>query len=186
MSRSVLIVLGSMLLMACSPSEPENAAPSTPAVSAAELTRAMLEGMGGVEALQAVQTLVQQGGGTRRHFGQIPATGAADPAGVLSALTETIDLANGRAAFDNMVQIGATPQQRAALVARYGLDQPLLVQYAVWLRNVFSGDMGDAIVMRQPVTDLIAENLPHSLRLGGLAFVFSTVVGIATGALAAV
>lgn len=88
--------------------------------------------------------------------------------------------------IDNLVQIGATPQQRAVLVARYGLDQPLLVQYVVWLRNVFSGDMGDAIVMRQPVVDLIAENLPHSLRLGGLAFIFSTVAGIATGALAAV
>ncbi len=88
--------------------------------------------------------------------------------------------------IDNMVQIGASPQQRAILVARYGLDQPLLVQYGVWLRNMFGGDMGDAIVMRQPVIDLIAENLPHSLRLGGLAFLFSTIVGITTGALAAI
>lgn len=88
--------------------------------------------------------------------------------------------------IDNMVQIGASPQQRAILVARYGLDQPLLVQYGVWLRNMLGGDMGDAIVMRQPVIDLIAENLPHSLRLGGLAFLFSTIVGITTGALAAI
>jgi ABC-type dipeptide/oligopeptide/nickel transport system permease component len=88
--------------------------------------------------------------------------------------------------IDNMVQIGASPEQRAILVARYGLDQPLLVQYGVWLRNMLGGDMGDAIVMRQPVLDLIAENLPHSLRLGGLAFLFSTVVGITTGALAAI
>ena len=88
--------------------------------------------------------------------------------------------------IDNMVQIGASPQQRAILVARYGLDQPLIVQYGVWLRNMLGGDMGDAIVMRQPVVNLIAENLPHSLRLGGLAFLFSTVVGITTGALAAV
>ena len=88
--------------------------------------------------------------------------------------------------IDNMVQIGASPQQRAILVARYGLDQPLLVQYGVWLRNMLGGDLGDAIVMRQPVIDLIAENLPHSLRLGGLAFLFSTIVGITTGALAAI
>lgn len=88
--------------------------------------------------------------------------------------------------IDNMVQIGASPEQRAILVARYGLDQPLLVQYGVWLRNMLGGDMGDAIVMRQPVADLIAENLPHSLRLGGLAFLFSTVVGITTGAMAAI
>ena len=88
--------------------------------------------------------------------------------------------------IDNMVQIGASPQQRAILIARYGLDQPLLVQYGVWLRNMLAGDMGDAIVMRQPVIDLIADNLPHSLRLGGLAFLFSTIVGITTGALAAI
>jgi ABC-type dipeptide/oligopeptide/nickel transport system permease component len=87
--------------------------------------------------------------------------------------------------IDNMVQIGSSPEQKAALVARYGLDQPLLAQYGVWLRNLFSGDLGDAMILRRPVFELIAENLPHSLRLGGLAFLFSTVVGIATGALAA-
>jgi ABC-type dipeptide/oligopeptide/nickel transport system permease component len=37
--------------------------------------------------------------------------------------------------IDNLVQIGSSPEQKAALVARYGLDQPLLVQYGVWLRN---------------------------------------------------
>lgn len=88
--------------------------------------------------------------------------------------------------IDNMVQIGSSPEQKAALVARYGLDQPLLLQYGVWLRNLSLGDLGDAIILRRPVLELIAENLPHSLRLGSLAFLFSTVVGIATGALAAV
>ena len=87
--------------------------------------------------------------------------------------------------IDNLIQIGATPAQRAALVAKNGLDQPLLVQYGVWLRNLLSGDLGNAIIMRRPVASLIAENLPHSLRLGSLAFLFSTIVGIATGALAA-
>ena len=88
--------------------------------------------------------------------------------------------------IDNLVQIGSSPEQRAVLIAHYGLDRPLLIQYATWLRNLFNGDFGDAIILRQPVADLIAENLPHSLRLGGLAFLFSTIVGIATGALAAV
>ena len=87
--------------------------------------------------------------------------------------------------IDNLMQIGSTPAQRAALVAKNGLDQPLLVQYGVWLRHLLSGDLGDAIILRRPVASLIAENLPHSLRLGGLAFLFSTIVGIATGALAA-
>ena len=87
--------------------------------------------------------------------------------------------------IDNLLQIGSSPEQRAALVARYGLDQPLAVQYGVWLRQALAGDLGDAIVLRQPVTELIAENLPHSLLLGGLAFVFSAVVGVLAGAVAA-
>lgn len=87
--------------------------------------------------------------------------------------------------IDNLLQIGSSPEQRAALVARYGLDQPLAVQYGVWLRQLLAGDLGDAIVLRQPVTELIAENLPHSLLLGSLAFVFSAVVGVLAGAVAA-
>jgi ABC-type dipeptide/oligopeptide/nickel transport system permease component len=87
---------------------------------------------------------------------------------------------------DNLIQIGSTPQQKAELVAQLGLDRPLIVQYAVWLKNAVSGNLGDAIIMRRPVAELIAENLPHSLWLGGLAFIFSTIVGVATGALAAV
>ena len=87
---------------------------------------------------------------------------------------------------DNMIQIGSSPEQRAQLVAKYGLDKPLLVQYGVWFQNMLQGDLGDAIILRRPVAELILENLPHSLLLGCLAFVFSAVVGVATGATAAV
>lgn len=88
--------------------------------------------------------------------------------------------------IDNIIRIGATPAEKAAMVARYGLDQPLWRQYATWLSKLFQGDMGDAIILRRPVADLIALNLPHSLALGSLALLFSTVVGITTGALAAI
>ena len=86
---------------------------------------------------------------------------------------------------DHLIQIGSTPEQKAELVAKIGLDKPLPVQYGVWFKNMVSGNLGDAIVMRRPVAELILEALPYSLWLGGLAFVFSTVVGVATGALAA-
>ena len=88
--------------------------------------------------------------------------------------------------IDNMIQIGSSPEQRAQLVAKYGLDKPLVVQYGVWFQNMLKGDLGDAIILRRPVAELILENLPHSLLLGCLAFVFSAVVGVATGATAAV
>jgi len=88
--------------------------------------------------------------------------------------------------IDNMVQIGSSPEQRAELIAKYGLDKPLLVQYGVWFRNLLEGDLGNAIILRRPVAELIAENLPHSLLLGCLAFAFSAIVGVASGALAAI
>ncbi len=87
--------------------------------------------------------------------------------------------------IDHILQVGSTDQQRAAMTARYGLDRPLIAQYGIWLAKLVRGDLGEAIILRQPVTDLIVQNLPHSLTLGGLALVFSTVVGIAAGAVAA-
>jgi len=88
--------------------------------------------------------------------------------------------------IDNILQVGSTPEQKAALVASYGLDKPLLTQYAIWLGKMFQGDLGEAIILRQPVSSLIAQNLPHSLALGTLALLFSTVIGIGTGTLAAI
>ncbi|GAB5471145.1 MAG: ABC transporter permease [Rhodospirillales bacterium] len=88
--------------------------------------------------------------------------------------------------IDNIIQINSTPEKKAALIAKYGLDKPLYEQYAIWLGRALSGDLGDAIILRRPVSDLIAQNLPYSLALGALALLFSTLVGIAAGALAAI
>jgi peptide/nickel transport system permease protein len=88
--------------------------------------------------------------------------------------------------LEHIMQVGSSPEQQAALSAKYGLDKPLLVQYLIWLQNTLSGNLGDAIILRRPVAGLIAQNLPYSLALGGLALAFSTVVGIGTGALAAI
>jgi ABC-type dipeptide/oligopeptide/nickel transport system permease component len=88
--------------------------------------------------------------------------------------------------IDNIIRVGASAEERAAVVAKFGLDQPLWTQYATWFTKMLQGDLGDAIILRRPVADLIALNLPHSLALGSLALVFSTVVGITAGALAAI
>jgi ABC-type dipeptide/oligopeptide/nickel transport system permease component len=87
--------------------------------------------------------------------------------------------------IDNLVRVGSTPEQKAEITARYGLDRPLVEQYLIWLGQLVQGDLGTAIVMRRPVADLIAQNLPYSLTLGGLALLFSTVLGIAAGVIAA-
>ncbi len=86
---------------------------------------------------------------------------------------------------DNLLKVGAGPEQRAIITARYGLDKPLVVQYAIWLWNILQGDLGTAIVARRPVADLIAQALPHSLLLGVCALAFSTIVGIVLGVIAA-
>lgn len=86
---------------------------------------------------------------------------------------------------DNLMKVGSSAKQRAEIEARYGLDRPLVVQYAIWLGNLVQGDLGTAIVGRRPVSALIAQALPHSLRLGALALLFSTVMGIILGVIAA-
>ncbi len=86
---------------------------------------------------------------------------------------------------DNLLKVGSSPAARAEIEARYGLDQPLPVQYGIWLGQVMQGDLGTAIVARRPVSDLILQALPHSLRLGGLALLFSSVVGVSLGVVAA-
>ena len=87
--------------------------------------------------------------------------------------------------IDHMLQIGSSVERKAMLEAKYGLDRPLIVQYALWLKAAAAGDLGEAIILKQPVLDLILKNLPHSLALGGLALLFSTVVGVAVGSVAA-
>lgn len=86
---------------------------------------------------------------------------------------------------DNLLKVGSSASKRAEIEARYGLDRPLVVQYGIWLGHVLQGDLGTSIVTRRPVSSLIWQALPHSLALGGLAFLFSAVVGVVLGVLAA-
>ena len=86
---------------------------------------------------------------------------------------------------DNLMKVGSSAKQRAEIEARYGLDKPLVVQYFIWLTGVLQGDLGTAIVGRRPVSALIAQALPHSLLLGGCALLFSTIMGVTLGVIAA-
>ncbi len=87
--------------------------------------------------------------------------------------------------IDNLIRVGSSTEDRKTLVLKYGLDQPLAVQYFRWIGAIFQGDFGEAIVLRRPVADLIAQNLPYSLRLGGAAFAFSSIAGITLGTISA-
>jgi len=88
--------------------------------------------------------------------------------------------------LDNLLRVGSSPEKRVEMSARYGLDRPLVVQYGIWLGNLVQGDLGTSIASRRPVASIIAQVLPHSLLLGGLALAFSTVVGVGLGVVAAI
>jgi ABC-type dipeptide/oligopeptide/nickel transport system permease component len=80
----------------------------------------------------------------------------------------------------------ATPQQVAEERARLGLDQPIPVRYAVWLSDVVHLNLGRSLINGRPVTTLIGDAFPNTLRLAITAFMLSLVIGIPLGSLAAV
>ena len=66
-----------------------------------------------------------------------------------------------------------------------GLDRPIPVQFVYWLGNVLRGDLGHSFFLGRDVVTAIAERLPATLQLTGLALLFALVVGILSGILAA-
>jgi peptide/nickel transport system permease protein len=59
----------------------------------------------------------------------------------------------------------ATPEARAAISDRYGLDQPLPVQYVKWLGQAVQGNLGDSIVQSRPVSEMIGPALDNTITL---------------------
>lgn len=78
------------------------------------------------------------------------------------------------------------PETRAALEAAYGLDKSLPEQMMLYIGNMLTGDFGPSLVYRDfTVTQLVAQSLPISLMLGGLALLLASFLGISAGLLAA-
>ena len=79
-----------------------------------------------------------------------------------------------------------TPQIRANLEAKYGLDKPLATQYWIYLGNIAQGDFGISYTQEnRRVNDIIREHFPVSATLGILVIVFAGVGGVLWGALTA-
>ena len=78
------------------------------------------------------------------------------------------------------------PEDRAAIIARFGLDQPLHVRYFTWLGRLVQGDFGDSLVQRRPVLELIVERIPATLQLTLVSILVSLVVAIPVGILSAI
>jgi ABC-type dipeptide/oligopeptide/nickel transport system permease component len=79
-----------------------------------------------------------------------------------------------------------TPEIRANLQAKYGLDRPVLVQYGRYLRNMAKGDFGISFTQQnRSVNDIIRQHFPISAVLGLLSLGFATAGGILLGSLTA-
>lgn len=75
-----------------------------------------------------------------------------------------------------------SPQERQEVLAVYGLDQPLHLQFVDYLLGVLQGDLGTSISFGAPVADVLARRLPWTLLLVGCALVIAAVLGTLLGA----
>src|SRR5918997_1576652 len=79
-----------------------------------------------------------------------------------------------------------TPQVRQQLFEKYGLDEPVYVQYAKYMLNVAQGDLGNSFYFESgPVLEFIMDRLPISMFIGVQAVIFGLVIGLVLGIVAA-
>ena len=74
----------------------------------------------------------------------------------------------------------------AKIREKYGLDDPLPVQYVNYVQGIFRGDLGTSFTTRRPVLDDLKRYLPATLELGLVAFTLSTLIGIPLGVISSV
>jgi peptide/nickel transport system permease protein len=79
----------------------------------------------------------------------------------------------------------ASPQDVERIRASLGLDRPFLVRFGEWLWQIMHGDLGTSIFTNLPVSHMIAQRIEPTLSLMVLTIVFSIVVAIPLGVLAA-
>ncbi|MFZ1482518.1 MAG: ABC transporter permease [Paracoccaceae bacterium] len=84
-----------------------------------------------------------------------------------------------------MLGFRATDANVAELSHQLGLDQPLVSQYLSWLGKLLQGDLGQDIVSHAPLSELLAQRLPVTFELTGLAMLLAVVVGVPMGVRAA-
>lgn len=70
---------------------------------------------------------------------------------------------------------------------RYGLDKPVLQQYAIWMKNIITkGDFGQSFVYNKPVAEVVKERLPITLAIALTCHLLASILGISLGVIAAV
>ena len=85
-----------------------------------------------------------------------------------------------------LLDVNATERDQEILTRHLGLDKPMLVQYAIYVRNIAAGDFGNSILTRRPVVEHLWERLPATVELGLCAMLLSVLIGVPLGMYAAV
>lgn len=73
----------------------------------------------------------------------------------------------------------------AAFTERFGLNEPITTQFAIYMGNVLKGDFGESIRFSRPVTQILIERFPLTIELALMALIVATIVGVSLGILAA-
>ncbi len=78
------------------------------------------------------------------------------------------------------------PEIVAAYRAKWGLDEPLYVQYLTYVGNLLQGDLGRSIINRRPVAEELGRFLPATMELATAAIILTVLVGMPLGVISAV
>jgi peptide/nickel transport system permease protein len=78
----------------------------------------------------------------------------------------------------------ATPELRAAIRERYGLDDPIYIQYGRFLSHIFQGELGTSIMTKSPVANELKLFLPATIELALAAMTIAVIVGLPLGVIA--
>lgn len=88
--------------------------------------------------------------------------------------------------FDSVGEKAMPPHIRELLERKYGLDQPLHIQFFSYMGNLLRGDLGPLMRSNnQDVNDILAQTFPVSIQLGMLAILLGFVIGVPSGIIAA-
>jgi len=88
--------------------------------------------------------------------------------------------------LDMLLPMEATAEDYAQARKDLGLDKPVYLQYAIYLSNIMRGDFGKSIKAKIPVSTIIKQRLPNSLRLAGVSFLIALSISLVLGVFAAV
>ncbi len=81
---------------------------------------------------------------------------------------------------------GVSPQTLQQISERYGLDEPLPVQYAIWAGDLLQGDLGTSFKQGSSVNSIIGSRIAPTILLMGSALIFSTLVAVPLGVYSAI